>query len=71
MINEYQCHDDDEHEYTCRRCGSPDCDGLKNCDTCGEDTNCDEALCLNCAKQERIEEITSDPNFDPSYHGIQ
>ena len=68
MINEYENYDD-EQECTCRRCGSPDCDGLKNCDICGEDTECDKALCLNCEKQEQIDEITSHPDFDPSYYG--
>ena len=67
MINEHESRDE-EQEYTCRRCGSPYCDGLKNCDICGEDTYCGKRLCQNCTDQERIEEAFNDPDFDPSYY---
>ena len=67
MINEHET-DDDYQECVCSRCGSPDCDGLKNCEVCGEDTYCDREFCHRCEEQDRIEEITSDPDFDPSYY---
>ncbi len=61
-------HDDVYVEPVCTRCGSPDCDGVKNCEVCGEDTDCDKEFCINCV-QDHIEEITNDPDFDPSYKG--
>lgn len=60
-------HHDENQEFACPRCGSPNCDGLKNCDICGKDTLCDKALCLRCEEQECIDEITGEPDFDPHY----
>ncbi len=42
-------------EHNCQTCSSPHCDGLKNCDSCGEDTNCNEKLCRSCREQEYID----------------
>ena len=56
---------DDEQELSCSRCGSTYCDGLKNCDICGEDTECDKALCHNCQRQQEIEEEMDNPHWQP------
>ena len=54
-----------EDDFRCRLCGSLECDGLKNCDKCGEDTDCQSRLCINCQQQE---DIDNDPNSgDPRY----
>ena len=53
--------DYDEHERMCVHCGTVGCDGLKNCDKCGEDTDCKSELCINCQKQA---DIDSDEIYD-------
>ena len=59
---------DEDQEPVCNRCNSKYCDGLKNCDICGEDTLCDKALCQRCEEQEKIEELMDDSGFTPEYY---
>lgn len=46
-----------QDENKCDRCGEDYCDGLKNCNECGEDMNCDDGfLCPTCTMQKWIDE---------------
>lgn len=45
----------DHEEEKCGSCGDLGCDGLKNCDDCGEDTDCNSALCDRCNTQQDID----------------
>jgi hypothetical protein len=42
----------------CVNCGFSFCDGLDNCERCGEDTKCGKALCDDCETQDRIDEMS-------------